>query len=51
MSGKTQTIVPWEREKPNAKPAVWFHDIFNPDGSPYDPDEITTIRKLTGANE
>jgi hypothetical protein len=27
----------------------WFHDILNPDGTPYDSDETTLIRQLTGA--
>jgi deoxyribonuclease V len=26
----------------------WFHDILNADGTPYDSDETTLIRQLTG---
>ncbi len=33
--------------KDGAEPKVWFHDIFRPDGRPYDPSETALIRKLT----
>ena len=38
VAGKTQTIYPWDSwKKPyTAEPPVWFHDIFRPDGTPYD---------------
>ena len=29
------------------QPAVWQHDIFHPDGTPYRPREVWTIRTLT----
>ena len=40
VAGKTQTIYPWDSwQKPYAQePPVWFHDIFRPDGSPFDPE-------------
>jgi hypothetical protein len=47
-AGKTQTIYPWdswEREY-TAEPAVWFHDIFRSDGTPYDVSEVAFIRRL-----
>ena len=52
VSGKTQTIYPWDSwEKPySAEPALWFHDIFRKDGTPYDAKETTLIRELTGAD-
>jgi hypothetical protein len=25
----------------------WFHDVFHPDGTPYDADEVAFIRELT----
>jgi len=50
VSGKTQTIYPWDSwEKPYLEePKIWFHDIFRKDGSPYDENEVRLIRELTG---
>jgi hypothetical protein len=52
VNGKSQTIYPWDSwEKPySAEPAVWFHDIFRADGTPFDAKEVELIRRLTGAN-
>lgn len=33
------------------EPALWFHDIFRTDGSPFDPKEIETFKALTGKNK
>lgn len=41
VNGKTQTHIAWTGE---AEP--WFHDIFRPDGEPYDPAETDLIREL-----
>ena len=51
VAGKTQTIYPWDSWKTpyTAEPKVWFHDVFRKDGTPYDPAEAATIRKVTGA--
>lgn len=51
VSGKTQTIYPWDSwKKPyTAEPAVWFHDVFRQDGTPFDPKETEYIRQVTGA--
>ena len=50
VSGKTQTIYPWDSwtKTYTAEPPVWFHDIFRPDGAPYDPKEIEYIKRVTG---
>jgi hypothetical protein len=50
VAGKTQTIYPWEtwRKAYTAEPPVWFHDIFRPDGTAYDPAEVQYIRTETG---
>jgi hypothetical protein len=50
VSGKTQTIYPWDswEKEYTAEPPVWFHDIFRPDGTPYDSKEPYLIRHLTG---
>ncbi len=50
VSGKTQTIYPWDSWKEPGKvpePDLWFHDILRKDGSPYDPEETVLIKKLT----
>ncbi len=51
VAGKSQTYLPWDswqRPYVNRKPRVWFHDIFREDGTPYKPDEVAFIRKITG---
>jgi hypothetical protein len=51
VAGKTQTYLPWDSwKKPyvDRKPTIWFHEIFKGDGTPYQPEEVALIRKLTG---
>jgi hypothetical protein len=50
VAGKTQTIYPWDSwtKAYRSAPPVWFHDIFRPDGTPFDPKEVALIRQLTG---
>ena len=51
VAGKTQTWLPWDSwQKPytSREPAVWFHEIFRNDGSPYRPEEVQLIKDLTG---
>jgi hypothetical protein len=50
VSGKTQTIYPWKSKPGSSKPEIWFHDIFRPDGSPFNPAEIELFKKLTMKN-
>jgi hypothetical protein len=52
VAGKTQTIYPWDSwyREYTSEPAVWFHDIFRRDGTPYDFAEVGLIRSLTAAN-
>lgn len=49
VSGKTQTIYPWDSwEKTySGEPPVWFHDIFRNDGAPYDRRETEFIKQVT----
>lgn len=49
VSGKSQTIYPWDSwtKTYNAEPALWFHDIFRPDGAPYRPEETAYIQSVT----
>ena len=50
VAGKSNTIYPWDSwKKPyDAEPTVWFHDIFRRDGTPFDPEEVGYIRRVTG---
>ncbi|MCI0460059.1 MAG: cellulase family glycosylhydrolase [Gemmataceae bacterium] len=51
VAGKTNTIFAWGTwQKPEVapEPTVWFHDIFRPDGTPFDPAEVAYIRRVTG---
>jgi len=51
INGKSQTIYPWDSwtKRYNGPPPVWFHDILNPDGSPFRQAEVDYIRRVTGA--
>jgi hypothetical protein len=49
--GKTQTHLPWDswqRPYVREQPAVWFHEVLHPDGTPYVQAEVDLIRRLTG---
>lgn len=47
VKGKTNTIYAWDTPMPGGEePKVWFHDIFRPDGSVFDPKETAIIKKL-----
>jgi len=50
VAGKTQTYLPWDSwDHPyTTPPTPWFHDLLQPDGRPYQMNEIQTIRNLTG---
>ena len=49
VAGKTNTIYEWGHKIPDgSEPELWFHDIFRKDGTPYSPEEIALIKKLTG---
>jgi hypothetical protein len=49
VTGKTNTMYAWDTPMPNgAEPKVWFHDIFRPDGTPYDSKETEFIKRQTG---
>ncbi len=49
VAGKTQTNYPWDswQRTYTAEPDLWFHEIFRPDGTPYDPKEVEYIKSLT----
>jgi hypothetical protein len=50
VSGKTQTIAPWDSWEKHyaAEPSLWFDDIFRKDGTAYDSREVAVIRQLSG---
>jgi hypothetical protein len=51
VAGRTQTNLPWDSwQKPytDGEPAVWFHDIFRKDGTPYKQEEVEFIRDTIG---
>ena len=50
VAGKTQTYLPvdsWDHPY-TTPPEVWFSDLLQPDGRPYQDNDIQTIRRLTG---
>ena len=50
VNGKSQTNLPWDSwKKPytDREPDVWFHDIFQKDGTPYRQQEVDFIRQMT----
>lgn len=48
VAGKSNTIYQWDTPIPDGtEPAVWFHDIFRKDGTPYDKAETEFIRTVT----
>lgn len=54
VQGRTQTYLPWpanlvEDHGGHADRSVWFHDLLDRTGRPYDPAEIEKIRALAGA--
>lgn len=53
VSGKTQTIYPWDSwtKTYTEEPPIWFHDIFHAGGIPYRPAEVAYIRSITGADK
>lgn len=44
VAGKTQTYFWWTSKEGDPVPQVWQHDLLHPDGRPFDPNEIETIR-------
>jgi hypothetical protein len=51
VAGKTQTWLPWDSwQNPytDREPAVWFHEIFQKDGTPYRQEEVAFIREIVG---
>jgi hypothetical protein len=53
VDGKTQTKYAWDswQKQYTKEPALWFHDVFRKDGSPYKEEEVALIKELTGVEE
>ncbi len=51
VNGRSQTIYPWDtwQREYTAPPPVWFHDVFQTNGTPYDTTETSLIRRLTSS--
>jgi len=48
VAGKTNTMYAWDTPMPDGKePKVWFHDIFRPNGTPFDQKEVDFIKSET----
>ena len=50
VTGRTQTMYAWGSPEGAPEPAVWHHDIFRADGTPFDATELAVIRRATGAD-
>lgn len=50
VAGRTQTYMPWGSKKGDPMPKIWQHDMFHPDGRPYDRKEIELIRRFKFAD-
>jgi len=46
VNGKTQTDLNWGHRPGQPDPPVWQHDIFRPDHTPYDEEEIERFRRV-----
>lgn len=49
VSGKTQTIYPWNSPQGAPEPIEWFHDVLRRNGQPFDPEEINLIKQLSNS--
>lgn len=48
VAGKTQTYFPWGSEEGAEEPVLWFHDLYRPDGTPWDVGEVLAIGSHAG---
>ncbi len=54
VAGKTQTFLPWDSwQHPytDREPAIWFHEVFRTDGTPYKAEEVEFIKEMTGVTK
>ncbi len=52
VAGKSQTHCPWDswQQLYTVEPPVWFHDVYRPDGEPYDKDEVAYLINFNKQN-
>lgn len=51
VQGKAQTHLPWDswqRPYTDREPSIWFHEVFRTNGTPYIPEEVNYIKRMTG---
>lgn len=49
VAGKSNTIYAWDTPiADGSEPAIWFHDIFRKDGTPFKQEEVALIKSQTG---
>lgn len=49
VDGKSNTKYAWDEPiADGSEPALWFHEIFHTDGTPYKQEEVDLIKSLTG---
>ena len=47
VSGKTNTIFAWDEPLPDQQePALWFHDIYRQDHTPFNSEEVSVIKSV-----
>ncbi len=52
VDGKSNTKYAWGEPIPDgSEPALWFHEIFRKDGTPYKQEEVDVIKRLTGVEK
>lgn len=51
VAGKGNFYYPWGSREGAPEPAIWFHDIFRKDGSPYSRNEVDFIRNMTNTKK
>ena len=47
VAGRTQTYMPWGSRRGDPRPDMWQHDVFHPDGRPYDAHEIALVGQFS----
>ena len=52
VAGKSQTHCPWDswQQSYTMEPPVWFHDVYRPDGEPYNKDEVAYLINFNKQN-
>ena len=47
VKGKCNFHLHWSHRPGDPEPEIWFHDIYDTDGTPYSPQEISFIKSMT----